>query len=1086
MSCTEKEPETLFSVLDASKTGISFSNEIKETEEFNILLYSYMYNGGGVAIGDINNDGLEDVYLSSNLNGNKLYLNQGGMLFKDITETAGVKALGGWNTGVSMADVNGDGLLDIYVCRSGSKKVENRKNLLYINNGNLTFMEKAGYFGLDNSGYSTQASYFDYDNDGDLDLFLLNHSVQRFSGFGRITPTLKERNLPEYSDKFYENVEGIFKDVTREVGLVTNVLGFGLGVSVSDFNNDGWLDIYVGNDFYEQDYLYISNGDKTFTEQLESYMGHVSLNSMGTDAADFNNDGYTDVICLDMLPEDNYRQKKVLGPENHKKYERMVQSGFYHQTMRNMLQLNRQGTSFAEIGPYSGISNTDWSWGPLFADFNNDGWKDLYITNGYRNNYTDMDFMNYLVQEKINENKVGVRKSLIELVGQMPSNSIENYSYVNMGNLKFSKANSEWGTNLASLSNGAAYGDLDNDGDLDLVVNNIDSPAFVLRNNSTQTNDNHYLRVRLKGQGSNHFGIGAKVTVQTDSLLQVQELIPSRGYQSSVGYTLVFGLGTYETVDRLTVSWPGGCIHEMIGTKGNQEVIVQQDADCTKRDLDVSKKRFSTIFQRMPTPLGIEVVSKKNPFGDFNREALLLHKLSSSGSCIVKGDINEDGLTDFFFCGAKDVPGRLVIQNSKGRFLSTNSNLFEKDRHYEDTSAEFLDVDNDGDLDLYVVSGGNEWEQHSTHYQDRLYLNDGRGNYYAEDGLLPPSNSSGSVVASCDFDKDGDMDLFVGGGFKPGRYPEPGLSKLLINNGKGKFEDYFSTHTSSQDLGRITDALWSDYNSDGWVDLILVGEWRSVEIIRNNSGVLQLGLEDRLEIPGSKGWWNRIVQADFDKDGDMDYVVGNFGLNFEFKASMEEPIRLYYDDFDNNGAIDPIICSYNNKKEYPIYSKDDLQFQLPFLKEKYPKYDDFARHDLGELLSDTLMKKAKVLEVNTLSTCLLKNLGNEEFELRSLPPETQLSPVYELVAEDFDADGNMDLLLAGNLFGARTRIGRIDANSGVLLKGDGKCGFKTSSSIETGLSLKGEVRSMVTYKDNLSNKVVLVSQINDTIKAFSY
>ncbi|WP_373517516.1 VCBS repeat-containing protein [Pricia sp.] len=1071
-SCQKEDDSKQFTLLSSKNTGIDFKNRIQETEEFNVLTYGYLYNGGGVSIGDLNNDSLPDIYFTGNMVGSHLYMNKGDFEFEEIAKEAGVFAEGLWNTGTTMADVNADGLLDIYVCRSAAPNPAKRKNLLFINNGTsadsgqVTFTERAAEYGIDDSGYSTQAAFFDYDKDGDLDLYVLNHSTQEYAGFGQITASLKDKKNSAYSDKLYKNDNGKFTDVTEASGLTSNVLGFGLGLAISDIDGNGWLDMYVSNDYNEQDYLYINNQDGTFTESLENFIGHTSLFSMGSDIADINNDGYTDIMSLDMLPEGNKRQKMVSGPDNYDKYQRLVSSGFYNQTMRNMLQLNNQGKSFSEIGQLAGISNTDWSWASLFADLDNDGFKDVFITNGYKRDYTNMDFMNYAVQEKLKENKTGKQTAIADLLKNIPATIEENYTYHNNGDLTFTKVNSEWGLDQKSLSNGAAYADLDNDGDLDLVVNNIEEEAFVYRNNSEKFNKNQYLKIQLKGDGKNTFGIGSKVTVHSGGQKLVQELIPTRGYQSSVDYILVFGLGDAEQVDSLTVVWPDSRKQSLTTVKANQTLALKQSESKKRRnkkvqnEVEASDQRYFTDVSQDSL---IPFIHLESNYGDFKREQLLPHKLSTQGPKMAKGDVNGDGLEDIFIGGAKGSPGELLIQPKKGGFNTTGTD-FDADSGSEDVDALFFDADNDGDFDLYVVSGSNEFEIDAPELQDRLYLNNGKGGFKKNPTSLPPMAANGSCVDANDFDNDGDQDLFVGGRGIPGQYPMSTRSYILENDGKGNFKDI--TLSVSKDLespGMVTAAIWTDFNDDGKADLLLVGEFMAIRAFENTGGQL-VELKADSGLTDSQGWWNSIEQGDFDTDGDMDYIVGNFGLNSQLKASPDEPVQVYYKDFDGNGSLDPILTSYIMGESYPVFSKDDLLSQLSGLKRKYVNYSDYADQKITDVFTSEELSDAQILEAKNFETSYIENLGNNQFKVTPLPVSAQFAPIYCILVQDFNKDGNLDVILAGNFFGTRVKYGRYDANKGLLLLGDGKGSFEPVTTQESGLNIDGEVRDITSVK----------------------
>ncbi|WP_036154049.1 VCBS repeat-containing protein [Maribacter forsetii] len=1078
-SCSTQE-EKLFTKLEANVTGIKFKNILKETEAFNVLEYGYLYNGGGVSVGDLNNDGLPDIYFTGNMVGSRLYINKGNFEFDEIAEKAGVFAEGLWNTGTTMADVNGDGLLDIYVCRSAAPSPKMRKNLLFINNGDLTFTESASKYGLANSGYSTQASFFDYDKDGDLDVYILNHSTQEYAGFGQITASLKNKQNSAYSDKLYRNDNGKFKDVSSNVGLVSNILGFGLGVAISDINNDGWPDIYVSNDYNEQDYLYINNKNGSFTESLEKYIGHTSLFSMGSDIADINNDGYMDIITLDMLPEGNYRQKMVSGPDNYDKYQLLVNSGFYNQTMRNMLQLNNNGESFSEIGQFSGISNTDWSWASLFADLDNDGYKDVFITNGYKRDYTNMDFINFAVQEKLKENKTGKQTAIMELLETSPATIEENYTYHNNGDLTFSKVNSKWGLDKKSLSNGAAYADLDNDGDLDLIVNNIEAEAFIYRNNSEKLKVHNYLRIRLKGEGLNTFGIGSRISVTTNTQVLTQEVMPTRGYQSSVDNTVVFGLGKNDTIRELTITWPDFKEQKLHNISSNQTIKLQQiDAQKSTTIIETDTTRY---FVDMSIDSLIPFKHQENNFIDFKTEQLLLHKLSIQGPKMAKGDVNGDGLDDLFIGGAKGQSGQVLIQHKNGEFNIALTDLVD-DAISEDTNALFFDADNDKDLDLYVVSGGNEFKQNAAELQDRLYLNNGKGKFTKLSNALPNMKTSGAVVRANDVDNDGDLDLFVGGRLVPGKYPTAPKSYLLQNDGKGHFTDVTtSINEKLNQLGMITDAIWSDFSGDGVDDLIVVGEFMAIRLFENDKGKLN-EIKNTI-LNNAKGWWNTIKSGDFDNDGDIDYIVGNFGLNSQLKATEEEPIQLYVKDFDKNGSLDPILTSYIQGESYPIFSKDDLIGQLSYLKGKYINYSDYADQKISDIFTAEELINANILEANYFASSYIENLGNNNFTITPLPASIQFAPIYGILINDFNKDGNLDVLMAGNFFGTRVKYGRYDANKGSLLLGDGNGNFSVIDQKKSGLNINGEVRDIQSIINAYKEPIIIFSRNNQIPKTY--
>ena len=1077
-SCTPSA-DKMFTLMPSRVTGINFKNPLKETEQFNVLNYGYLYNGGGVAIGDINNDGLSDIYFTGNMVGSRMYLNQGDFKFKEIAEQAGVFAAGLWNTGTTMADVNGDGLVDIYVCRSAAKNPDSRKNLLFINNGDLTFTEKGKEYGVDDSGYTTQGAFFDYDNDGDLDLYVLNHSTQEYAGLGKISRHHKKQKNKSYSDKLMRNDNGKFVDVSDEVGLISNILGFGLGVAVSDLNNDGWLDLYISNDYNEQDYLYLNNGDGTFSENLEDYIGHVSLYSMGSDVADINNDGLTDIMTLDMLPEGNYRIKMTSGPDNFEKLSHLDKNGFYHQTMRNMLQLNRGGDYFSEIGQFSGVSNTDWSWASLFTDLDNDGYKDLFITNGYRKDYTNMDFMNYVVQEKINERKTKEKIKLTELIEKMPSTVEENYTYKNNGDLTFSKMNKDWGLDQKTLSNGAAYADLDNDGDMDLIVNNIDEKAFIYRNNAEKFTQNNYLKIALQGAGKNKLGIGSKIKLTAGGMTQTQELLNTRGYQSSVDFNLIFGIGQSASVDQLEVIWPNQKKQIITDLQPNQTLtLFQKDAvDAVILEKDSKAKLFQEATE-------LDFIHRENNYNDFKREIMLPHMLSTLGPKLAIGDVNGDGLEDAFIGGAKGAVGGIFLQTRSGGFVKSNKIDLRPDAVSEDMGALFFDADGDKDLDLYVVSGGNEFEKTDPALKDRLYINRGKGNFIKSKKNLPDFTSSGSVVKAADYDNDGDQDLFIGGRILPNQYPYAPNSYLLENGGKGIFKDVTDEIAEGlKNIGMVSDALWTDFNGDNQPDLMLVGEWMPITLFENQNGNFK-NISEEVGFKNSDGWWNTVAQADFDQDGDMDYVAGNFGLNSQLKTSVEYPIGIFAKDYDKNGSVDPILSCYDEGKNYPVFSKDDIQQQLTILKNRFVRYNEYADLTIDQIFTPEELEGSKVLYAKNFETSIIENLGNGQFEITALPKETQLSPIYGLATGDYNQDGHLDIVMGGNFTSSRVKFGHYDAIRGICLLGNGKGQFSNKDASETGLMLSGEVRDIQKIVSARGEEYLIFSRNNDKPKIY--
>jgi enediyne biosynthesis protein E4 len=1069
--------DKIFTSLSKSKTGINFRNILQESEELNVLNYMYFYNGGGVAVGDVNNDGLTDVLFTGNMVKNRLFLNKGEMKFEDITATSGVAEAQGWCTGATMVDINQDGWLDIYICRSADTRPEKRANLLYINNKDNTFSEKAIEYGLADEGYSTQASFFDFDKDGDLDMFLLNHSLNEYAGFSKILPDLKKQVSPIYGNKLYRNdgngSSPRFTEVSQQMGIVSNVLSFGLGVAISDVNNDGWLDIYVSNDFNEQDYLYINQKNDSspqFIDESASRLGHTSLFSMGSDAADINNDGSPEILTMDMEAEGNHRQKMTSGADNYDKFKLLESLGFGSQFSRNMLHLNNGNGHFAEIAQFSGVSSTDWSWSALFQDYDNDGFKDLFITNGFVKDYTDMDFLKFTTDEQIKANERQTQKlSVSQLIEKMPKSTVESYIFQNKGNLTFDKKNKDWGIGGNVVSSGAAYADLDNDGDMDLVVNNINEYATVYQNNANTLLKNNYLKIKLSGDAKNVSGIGSKVLVYAGKQTYMQEQIPVRGFQSSVEQILNFGIGKSSQIDSVVLIWNDDKKQVFQHIKPNQTLTVKKsEANQVYVYQNVTNKKIFTEQEN-----NFKFTHIENPYNDFKSQILLPYMLSRSGPCLAKGDVNNDGLEDFFVGGASGQSGEVFLQQKSGQFTQKPITIFKQDIAYEDCGATFFDADNDKDLDLYVVSGGSEFNPNDVALQDRLYLNDGRGNF--SKSQLPKEFISGSCVRPADIDNDGDLDLFVGGRLIPQNYPKMPESFILINNGKGVFTK--AKQPIICNLGMVTDAVWVDMNKDNFKDLIVVGEWMPIKIFINQKGKL-LDESAKWITEPMNGLWNKILAEDMDNDGDMDLIIGNHGQNSQIKVSESQPAEITFKDFDDNGTIDPIMSYYLDGKSYPMASRDDLLEELPMLKKKFTDYKSYADAQLTDLFSSSELAGSTTLKVNNLQTVYLENTG-KSLKIKSLPLQVQFAPIYAMAVADVNNDSKKDLIMAGNLSTARIKFGKYDASNGMVLIGDGKGNFSYVSSDKTGLNLKGDVRCM-----EMLGKKLVVGVNNAKIKVY--
>jgi enediyne biosynthesis protein E4 len=1089
-SCQNTAEEKRFKKLSSDLTGIDFNNKIAVNDTFNVLEFPYMYNGSGVAASDFNGDGLTDLFFTANQQSCKLYLNSGGLKFEDVTTQAGLQT-NRWCTGVSIADLNQDDLPDIYVSVANHPTIGKvQSNLLFISQGLKDgvpiFKELASFYGLDESSYVSQSVFFDYDKDGDLDAYLLRNHIEKFSP-SIIRPIVNDGTYPS-ADKLFRN-EGLgpdghpkFVDVSKQSGIVYE--GYGLGIVVSDINRDGWPDIYCSNDFISNDILYINNGDGTFHNAIKEAFTHQSFNGMGVDVADFNNDLMPDILQLDMLPEDNARQKKMLMPQPYDRTQMSLSSLYTEQYIRNVLQVSNNSPgdkklSFTEIGQMAGVEKTDWSWAPLFADFDNDGWKDIFITNGYRKDVTNLDFVVYTKDPGVFADKKKLNKEMARLI---PEVNIPNYAYRNNHDLTFEDVSAKWGIDIPSYSNGAVYADLDNDGDLDLVVNNIDEEAFIFQNTTRdelqkigETKRGHnYLRIKFAGDAGQV--IGAKATVWCGGQGQYAELSVVRGYKSSVEPILHFGLGSAAKVDSLRIDWPSGKVTFQTNVLANQVLLPDQRKALPAREFAQVLGTANKLFEEVTASFAFKFHHQENTsFVDFKRQPALPFMHSRNGFGIAVGDINGDALEDFYAGNAYGANGIFFLQESNGKFVERP---MLEDTVHEDMGVLFFDADNDRDLDLYVVSGGNEKNPNYTEfYQDRLYLNDGKGNFKHYPNALPLMNKSGACVTACDFDKDGDLDLFAGGRLQVSLYPMAARSYLLQNNGKGKFTDV-TTQVAPEltNPGLVTSAMWSDFDNDGYTDLIVAGEWMPVTFFKNDQGRLRLQ-KTANGIERASGFWNSIVGGDFDNDGDVDYVVGNLGLNTRYHASVKEPIKIIAKDFNNDGLYDPFMGHYYLGECYPSAPRDAMiQQYIPF-RAKFKSYDSYATTTFDNLFSEKQKKDAFKAEINTLESVYIENKGSGNFDYKPLPMLAQVSPIFGMTVDDFDADGNLDIAVSGNFYAMEANGGPCNAFRGLYLQGHGNGNFNEHTPTDCGLLIQGDAKGMAMIHMGDGNRVIL-SAIN--------
>ncbi len=1097
-SCSEK-PVTMLEILPPDDTGILFRNEIHENDSFNVLNFEYIYNGGGVGIGDFNNDGLQDIFFSGNLVANALYLNRGNFKFENVSKAAGIEAAGNWCTGVAVVDINADGWQDIYVCVIRLDNEHRLHNLLFVNQGAdedglPRFKEMSQAYGIDDVGSDMSAAFFDYDNDGDLDLYILTNMLEVIAP--NKLEVKKKPSSPLHMDKLYRNNgDGTFTNVTQEAGIKYE--GYGLGISIRDYNHDGWKDIYITNDYLSNDLMYINNGDGTFSNKIRDFIKHQTHSAMGHDAADINNDGLVDIFTLDMLPWEHEQQKRMLTEAKYNKYLFNERNGYGYQYLRNMLQLNNGADiygnhNFSEIGIYANVYATEWSWSALLVDLDYDGYKDLFVSNGYPRDLIDMDFITTMLHHASYFSKE-------EVLSAIPVIKVPNVIFRNNGNLTFTDVSSEWGSVTPSFSNGSAYADLDNDGDLDMVVSNFNAEAFLYRNTAIGSGEPSpaYLKITFRGPPENPVGEGVQVSIHYGKgIIQYRENSRYHGFMSSMDPHMFFGLDTVKAVDSLIVTWPDGKSQLLRNVAANSEIVLNySDSERSEKSLIdqvLFKPPEPRPFRPAAKETGLVFEHAETDYIDFNVQELIPHKFSQLGPSLAVGDVNGDGLSDIFIGGPYFKSGTLCLQKD-GKFILRP---LESDdgKEKEDLGALFFDADGDGDQDLYVVSGGYEGPLSREHFADRLYLNNGRGNFTLAEAALPETMLvSGSCVKAADFDGDGDLDLFVGGLVYPGAYPKPVSSFLLLNE-SGKKGVRFADVTAIwcpglKNIGLVKDALWSDFDNDGKIDLVIAGEWMPLTFFRNTGKGFE-NITDKSGIGNKTGWWNSIAGADFDKDGDIDYMAGNLGLNTIYKASESEPVRAYAADFDNSGTYDVVLSVYEPdsngiRHAYPVHARDDLIRQMPFMKERFPKYSDYAAVTIDRLFTASEMKKARVFKATWFASSYIENLGNGKFRMSALPMPAQMAPVNGILTADADGDGEMDAVLVGNDYGNDVFWGRLDALNGLWLKGNGRGGFETVAYGKSGFFVPGDAKSVVQFTGKSGKRYVLAGQNRDSLKVFS-